>query len=77
MPAEKGLLPGKYLVAIDSADPHGPTAHPDQYTMEIPMSKIPAKYNLETTLRPKSIHPRTMNSHFDLQAGNEHGRSVL
>jgi hypothetical protein len=48
--ADKGLLPGSYKVAIDSADSTGKTASPVEYSMAIPVSKIPLKYNGETTL---------------------------
>jgi hypothetical protein len=48
--ADKGLLPGNYKVAIDSADSTGKTASPVVYSMAIPVSKIPLKYNGETTL---------------------------
>jgi hypothetical protein len=48
--ADKGLLPGSYKVAIDSADSTGKTASPVQYSMAIPVSRIPLKYNGETTL---------------------------
>ena len=50
LPAAKGLQPGSYQVAIDSADPTGQTATPTQYSMAIPVSRIPLKYNGETTL---------------------------
>jgi hypothetical protein len=50
LPAVKGLQPGSYKVAIDSADPTGQTATPTQYSMAIPVSRIPLKYNGETTL---------------------------
>jgi hypothetical protein len=69
VPAEKGPLPGKYRVAIDSADANGPTARPDQYTMEIPMSRIPPRYNLETTLTV-NVEDRSSNEFvFDLESG--------
>jgi len=48
--ADKGLLPGSYKVAIDSADSTGKTASPVEYSMAIPVSRIPLKYNGETTL---------------------------
>lgn len=48
--ADKGLLPGNYKVAIDSADSTGKTASPVEYSMAIPVSRIPLKYNGETTL---------------------------
>jgi hypothetical protein len=50
LPAAKGLQPGSYKAAIDSADPTGQTATPTQYSMAIPVSRIPLKYNGETTL---------------------------
>jgi hypothetical protein len=50
IPADKGLLPGSYKVAIDSADSTGKTASPVEYSMAIPVSRIPLKYNGETTL---------------------------
>ena len=70
MPAGKGLLPGKYLVAIDSADPKGPTARPDQYTMEIPMSRIPQKYNVDTVLSAEVDSTKNNEFVFELEAGN-------
>jgi len=48
--AGKGLLPGNYKVAIDSADSTGKTASPVEYSMAIPVSRVPLKYNGETTL---------------------------
>jgi hypothetical protein len=50
IPDGKGLLPGEYRVAIDSADEGGKTSTPGTYTMVIPLSKIPPKYNTDTTL---------------------------
>jgi hypothetical protein len=44
------LLPGSYKVAIDAADSDGKTASPVEYSMSIPVSRIPLKYNGETTL---------------------------
>jgi hypothetical protein len=69
VPAEKGLLPGNYRVAIDSADTNGPTARPDQYTMEVPMSRIPPRYNLDTKLTAV-VEPSASNEFvFDLESG--------
>lgn len=50
IPDGKGLRPGNYKVAVDSADEDsvGGTAGP--YTMVIPKSKIPPRYNTETNL---------------------------
>lgn len=50
IPDGKGLQPGTYKVAIDSADEstEGGTAGP--YSMVIPRSKIPSRYNSDTVL---------------------------
>ena len=66
MPAGKGLLPGTYKVAIDSADPNGATATPAQYTMRIPVSRIPLKYNGETTLTAQVTESGPNQFDFDL-----------
>ena len=51
VPAKRGLLPGKYLVAIDASDPAQTAARPDHPTMAIPVSRIPLRYNGETELK--------------------------
>jgi hypothetical protein len=66
MPATKGLLPGMYKVAIDSADPNGATATPAQYTMRIPVSRIPLNYNGETTLTAQVTDSGPNQFDFDL-----------
>jgi hypothetical protein len=50
IPADHGLLPGRYSVAIDSADKTGATARPEHQAMEIPVSGIPLRYNGMTQL---------------------------
>jgi hypothetical protein len=66
LPAGKGLLPGDYKVAIDSADATGETASPVQYSMSIPISRIPAKYNGETVLSAKVTSTGANQFDFDL-----------
>jgi len=50
IPDGKGLLPGEYKVAVDAPDEGGETGTPGGYTMVIPLSRIPEKYNAKTTL---------------------------
>lgn len=50
VPAERGLLPGKYVVAIDASDPTQAAARPDHPAMAIPVSRIPLRYNGATEL---------------------------
>lgn len=70
MPAEKGLLPGAYKVAIDSADPSGATATPAQYTMRIPVSRIPLKYNGETTLTAQVTDSGPNQFNFEIKSAH-------
>jgi hypothetical protein len=70
MPAEKGLLPGAYKVAIDSADPSGATATAAQYTMRIPVSRIPVKYNGETTLTAQVTDSGPNQFDFDIKSAH-------
>ena len=69
LPAGKGLLPGDYKVAIDSADATGETASPVQYSMRIPVSRIPAKYNGETLLSVEVTSTGANQFDFDLTTG--------
>jgi len=69
LPAGKGLLPGDYKVAIDSADATGETASPVQYSMRIPVSRIPAKYNGETLLSAEVTSTGANQFDFDLTTG--------
>jgi hypothetical protein len=69
LPASKGLLPGDYKVAIDSADATGETASPVQYSMSIPVSRIPAKYNGETLLSAEVTSTGANQFDFDLTTG--------
>jgi hypothetical protein len=69
LPAGKGLLPGDYKVAIDSADATGETASPIQYSMKIPVSRIPAKYNGQTLLSAAVTSTGANQFDFDLTTG--------
>jgi hypothetical protein len=69
LPAGKGLLPGDYKVAIDSADATGETASPVQYSMRIPVSRIPSKYNGETLLSAEVTSAGANQFDFDLTTG--------
>jgi hypothetical protein len=71
IPAVRGLLPGKYSVAIDSADPSGATARPDHQAMEIPVSRIPLRYNGETALLAEVAGARTNRFDFSLQSDHK------
>jgi hypothetical protein len=67
IPDGKGLRPGEYKVAIDAADEGGATGTPGaDYTMVIPLSKIPPKYNTETTLKAQVISDGDNDFVFDL-----------
>jgi hypothetical protein len=75
LPAGKGLLPGDYKVAIDSADASGETASPVQYSMRIPVSRIPAKYNGETMLSAEVTSTGANQFDFDLTTGGDDVRA--
>lgn len=70
IPSEKGLMPGLYRVAIDSADPNGATASPTQYSMSIPVSRIPLKYNGESVLKAKVTEAGDNRFDFALESGS-------
>ena len=72
--AERGLLPGKYLVAIDAADPGQAAARPDHPAMNIPISKIPLRYNGETELSAE-VSAGGINQ-FDFALTSDPARSV-
>jgi hypothetical protein len=50
IPGGKGLQPGEYKVSIDSADESNAGGSVGPYSMVIPRSKIPPRYNTETVL---------------------------
>lgn len=67
IPVEKGLLPGKYRVEINSPDDHAKpvrvAAYPGGPTMEVPADRIPAAYNIDSD---KSVEvDRDSDNHFD------------
>lgn len=66
IPDGKGLLPGQYAVAIDSADSDGPTGRAGPYAMAIPISRIPPRYNAETTLAAEVTATGVNEFTFDL-----------
>jgi hypothetical protein len=70
IPREKGLMPGLYKVAIDSADPSGATASPTEYSMSIPVSRIPLKYNGESVLTAEVTKGGDNRFDFALESGN-------
>jgi hypothetical protein len=70
IPADHGLLPGRYSVAIDSADKTGATARPDHQAMEIPISRIPPGYNGTTELSA-DVDPSKSNR-FDFALVSDH-----
>jgi hypothetical protein len=52
IPAKEGLLPGRYKVAVNSADPKNRTPDPDSPPgyLPVPKDRIQSKYNSQTTL---------------------------
>jgi hypothetical protein len=74
IPADKGLLPGSYLVAIDAANQLGVTARPDEQPMEIPVSRIPLRYNGETQLTAEVSAESDNRFEFSLESDNAPGR---
>ena len=70
IPAEHGLLPGKYQVAIDAADPGDAQARPDHPGMAIPVSKIPLRYNGETELMAEISADGENQFDFPLEGGS-------
>lgn len=67
IPAEKGLLPGKYRVEINSPDDHAKpvrvAAYPGGPSMEVPADRIPAAYNIDSD---KAVDvDRDSDNHFD------------
>ena len=69
IPADKGLRPGHYRVAIDSADTSGKTASPTGYPTPIPISRIPIKYNGETVLSADVTEAGDNRFDFALESG--------
>jgi hypothetical protein len=69
IPHEKGLLPGRYQVSIDSADPDGQTASPTEYSMSIPVSRIPLKYNGKSELTAEVSETSANRFDFALESG--------
>jgi len=69
VPAEQGLYPGKYFVAIDASDPTQTAARPDHPGMAIPVSRIPLRYNGETELTAEINADDDNRFDFALQGG--------
>jgi len=69
IPHEKGLLPGRYQVSIDSAATDGQTASPTEYSMSIPVSRIPLKYNGKSELTAEVSETGANCFDFALESG--------
>ncbi|HWG42313.1 MAG TPA: hypothetical protein VN688_05955 [Gemmataceae bacterium] len=52
IPADKGLLPGKYSVKISAPEARGADSAPDNSpgAFNLAKERLPAKYNIQTTL---------------------------
>jgi hypothetical protein len=66
IPAEKGLLPGEYVVVIHSPDNDAPKIH----YQGIPTApdRIPSQYNAETTLKAQVAQGEANSFDFDLSS---------
>jgi hypothetical protein len=52
IPAQHGLLPGRYKVMVSSVDPKNPAPDPDSLPgyLPVPKDRVQPKYNTQTTL---------------------------
>jgi hypothetical protein len=70
IPADKGLLPGKYIVRIDSAQETGPapTGPPGPESMtQVATNLIPPQYNVNSTLTAEVTESGDNKFDFDLK----------
>jgi hypothetical protein len=65
IPAQHGLLPGRYKVMVTSVDPKNPAPDPDSLPgyLPVPKDRVQPKYNAQTALKAdvKAEGPNTFN----------------